>query len=1138
MEVPLLNPDVLSRLTEKIESNLRKPTNGHAKSGIKAKGEENKTNTQSGKSKVKTPDVQQHAGKKRLRDGQVKAVSKTPGSVQSQQEAPATSSKAGEHLKQAHDRTDGTNGHSKPSTRAKPKGQAASGLQKRGDSTRTAPTANTSRSKASGGEKTKSTAGLAKVSRSGISLKDEILALGGTEQDLDLIENADSESEMEAPTLKSANGKLVQDLHRLVRDLKVKGTGNEDGLISSDQAEDAPPIPPNPNEISLKPRRSSKGKRENNAKGVAVSTVALKIEPQAEWHTFELPPLPNPPQPLAMLPMDTIERVHQYAKKLLEAENEEYSAKTGSSSSAHQFYSTIMSAGTLSDKISALTLSVQESPLHNMRALENLVALAKKRSRGQAVEVLGALKDLLGPGSLLPSDRKLKLFATQPGLSAVFTKGHKTWIDGDFLPTPLLDIHLIIWAYEDWLKNTYFEIIKIIETWANDEIVYARGKAVEYIYELLRDKPEQEANLLRLLVNKLGDSDKKIASKTSYNIIQLETSHPLMKATIISSIESDLLFRPGQSMHAKYYAVITLNQTVLSTKEEMVAKQLLSIYFSLFGLLLAKQEPAKPDLSAPKAVAFNKKGERQGGGGAPGKKAQKKLESESKNLTVDEEHREKMLSAVLTGVNRAMPYASADDESFDKHIDTLFRITHSSNFNTSIQALMLIQQLCGSHQAASDRFYRTLYESLLDPRLLTSSKQAMYLNLVYRALRADLKIKRVEAFAKRLLQVIAMHQPPFACAVLYLLRELEGVFPNLQSFLDQPEEDDSDDEENFGDVSDDRTVDQPARAAAIQAMAAQKSQFYDGRKREPEYSNAEKSCLWEIVIISYSIEPCANANRDHQDPFLLHYHPSVALFASKLLTHEVMPAKPDLSMHTLIHFLDRFVYRNPKKAASGPRGASIMQPLAGGDTSSLLVSAQSKNDLKHPVNTEAFWKMDGGKVAADEVFFHRYFNTMGKGKESAKKTKADKKRDADDGSDADENEDEIWEALVNSRPELEGSDQSDDGQMGDLESESGSGVDERLEVGEAAMEDDESLGDDDEDGITFDDEDALLGSDEELPSDLDEVMEDKVQPAAAMNAAAPDSEDRRKRRKRLKNLPTFASADDYAAMLEGEEEEL
>ena len=321
-----------------------------------------------------------------------------------------------------------------------------------------------------------------------------------------------------------------------------------------------------------------------------------------------------------------------------------------------------MSSGTLSDKISALTLSVQESPVHNMKALESLLGLARKRSRGQAVEVLGALKDLLGPGFLLPPDRKLKVFASQRGLSAVFGS-RNTWKPGDVLPAPLTESHLIYWAYEDWLKSTYFEVLKILETWCNDEIVFARSKAVDYVYQLLKEKPEQEANLLRLLVNKLGDLDKKIASKTSYNILQLETTHPLMKPTIIASIESDLLFRPGQNLHAKYYATITLNQTVLSGKEENVARKLLDIYFNLFIKLLERPTIEKPAISGANATVLNNKGEVQGGGGVSGKKARSKLGSKEKGTDTNEELREKMLSAVLTGVNRALPYTTTDDES-------------------------------------------------------------------------------------------------------------------------------------------------------------------------------------------------------------------------------------------------------------------------------------------------------------------------------------------------------------------------------------------------------------------------------------------------------------------------------------------
>ena len=843
MDLPILNANAISSLAEKIEGSLKKSTSGVEKSTKIA------TTRPNALRKSKTQKVSGHTwdagekGKKRLRNGQLK---------QHQEDKNAPAVQTDGRKKYFAKDTGLTESSIFQNDRAKLPpaiNDTVVGNQSRVsklDGKRAGKKEGHDR-RASKNEQTSSKFSKHHTSEDLVahsSLKYEVLALGGTQDDLVLIEDVESGSEVEGPKKNTMTGLLKKDISRFAKDLGFEKAIGQDRDQSDHEEENTSEqeLHENPNKIAL-PLRNNAAKQ---AGKLSRNVKQLVFAPLSEWHAAQLTPIAKPTK-TSSPPQDLVDRIHTYAGQLLDEENNQYALQNRASSSAHQFYSTIMTSGTLSDKISALTLSVQESPVHNMKALESLVGLAKKRSRTQAVDVLGALKDLLGQGSLLPSDRKLRAFNTQPGISAFAAAEYEEWESGQPLPKPLQRAHLISWAYEDWLKTSYFEILKILETWCNDEIPFARGKAVDYVYELLRDKPEQEANLLRLLVNKLGDTDKKIASKTSYNIIQLETTHPLMKLTIINAIESDLLFRPGQSMHAKYYAVITLNQTVLSGKEEAVARKVLDIYFSLFVALLAKPAPANPVLPTAKVVTYNRKGEKQGGGGMAGKKAQKKLEMQTKNLTVDEELREKMLSAILTGVNRAIPYTQANDEFFEKHLDTLFRVTHSSNMNTSIQALMLIQQLCATHQAASDRFYRTLYESLLDPRLLTSSKHAMYLNLLYRALRADLKVKRVKAFAKRLLQVVALHQPPFVCGVIYLLKELEGVFPNLQSFVDQPEEDESDDEEVFRDVGEDGEVDEPARAISNQSTKATKSQSYDGRKREPEYSNADKSCLWELV---------------------------------------------------------------------------------------------------------------------------------------------------------------------------------------------------------------------------------------------------------------------------------------------------
>jgi ribosome biogenesis protein MAK21 len=353
------------------------------------------------------------------------------------------------------------------------------------------------------------------------------------------------------------------------------------------------------------------------------------------------------------LPRHLIERVHELANNLLQEENEQYAvAQRTNASSSHKFYSTIMASGTLSDKISALTLNVQESPLHNTKALETLIGLGKKRSRAQAVEVLRSLKDMFAQGTLLPSDRRLKAFANQPGLVAAFQGAGGRWNEKDPLPGGLQKSQLIVWAFENFVKDQFFEVLKILEIWCNDEIEFSRSRAVSYVYELLKEKPEQETNLLRLLVNKLGDPGKKIASRASYLLLQLMQSHPMMKPIIIKSVE-EVLFRPGQSSHTKYYAIITLNQTILRQKEEKVAAQLLDIYFGLFLVLLKPSTAGNPGKPAPK-----------GKHGKSGKGPKGKGDDEAKGQAQDDEMREKLISGVLTGVNRAYPFTDSDSERY------------------------------------------------------------------------------------------------------------------------------------------------------------------------------------------------------------------------------------------------------------------------------------------------------------------------------------------------------------------------------------------------------------------------------------------------------------------------------------------
>ncbi|UNI15235.1 RNA-binding ribosome biosynthesis protein mak21 [Purpureocillium takamizusanense] len=911
----------------------------------------------------------------------------------------------------------------------------------------------------------------------------EIKALGGDESDLELINGVDSDDETYAQDSKKPIDKaLKEELAALSKELGFAALVPEEAS-DVDEGPDAEEEEDGDDHVDEDDDEEDEDEDDADEQVAPRKPGGMTFEPLADWHSAGLRSLPGPTTDQLGSFMSAVESLKQYAKSLLEQDAAKYRGSVFASSS-HKFLSTIMSSGTLTDKVSALTLAIQESPVHNIRAFDALMNLASKKSRAQAIGAIGALVDLLGPGTLLPSDRRLKTFQSQPGLLGALQRNSvKSWDPSQRLPGRVTEAHLIAWAYEDWLKATYFKIIQLLEVWCSDEIEYSRMKAVDFVYGLLKEKPEQESNLLTLLVNKLGDRDRKIASRASYLLLQLQVSHPGMKPIIIRSIEQDILLHPSQDTRSKYYAINTLNQTILSSKEPAVAESLVRIYFDIFVTLLKTgslgigaqgnldhRKETKPQSGKPNGTHKGKPPAKQGKPGS------------GKPSVPETEAADKLVSAVLTGVNRAAPFVGANDAIMENHLNTLFTIAHSANFNTGIQALLLIQHLSSARNLATDRFYRTLYESLLDPRLVTSSKQSLYLNLLLRALKNDVDVRRVKAFAKRMLQITGMHQPPFVCGLLYVISHLRQTFPDLSMLVEDPE---------TSVFDDDDAKDQPQ---------------YDGRKRNPEHSNAHRSCLWELI------------------PVQTHFHPSVSVFAAALLDKTRKMPKPDMESHSLIRFLDKFVYRNPKSTDSA-RGASIMQPLrATKDLGDIWLGSKGAGATSAPVNSAAFWNKKAQDVAAEDVFFHEYFQHMGK---EPKEPKEKAKKETSGEGDEENDEDEIWEALVSAQPDV-GDDGSDAG-FDDLD---------ELDMASSDDEDDSpalSLDSDMED----DSEDMLEGSEDDEGAGSDGLVAAVEDEDEGDGEAKDEAKDKKKsRRKMLKSLPMFASVDDYAEMLAGEEDGL
>ena len=286
----------------------------------------------------------------------------------------------------------------------------------------------------------------------------------------------------------------------------------------------------------------------------------------------------------------------------------------------------------------------------------------------------------------------------------------------------------------------------------------------------------------------------------------------------------------------------------------------------------------------------------------------------------------RLLSALLTGVNRAHPYLPKADAAMEEHIDALYRIAHTAPPAAATQALMLLFQLAvgsgdteavyrndESVTARKDRFYRALYSKVADGDMFSGRQLTLFFNLLYKALKYDAKSERVCAFLKRLVYT-ALHLPSsIVCGVLFLLSEIISCRPDVNNEVE----------------------------SGVSEL------IFDPSKREPSVAfpgkvQLEKN-LWELSLLAH------------------HFHPSVSKFAADSSGKISFKGDP-LKDFALTPFLDKFAFRNPKsldKLAKQSKGG-----IAARKSGLSAMAALPMNDPSYLTATD---------IAEEEQFFHQFF---------------------------------------------------------------------------------------------------------------------------------------------------------------------
>ncbi|URE26125.1 CBF/Mak21 family [Musa troglodytarum] len=699
-----------------------------------------------------------------------------------------------------------------------------------------------------------------------------------------------------------------------------------------------------------------------------------------------------------------VEQKKEVAERLLAQYTEDYGSSRRKSGDMRLLEVTARS-GTSADKVSAFTCLVEDNPIANIRSLDALLSMVtSKVGKRYAFTGFEALRELFLL-RLLP-DRKLKSLFQRPMDSLSDTK------DGFSL--------LLFWYWEECLKQRYERFVAALEEALKDMLPNLKDKAMKTVFFLLKSKPEQERRLLTAIVNKLGDPERKAASGAMYHLSCLLSAHPNMKAVVIDEVDA-FIFRPHIGLRAKYQAVNFLSQIFLSKRGEgpKIAKRLVDVYFALFKILISEAQDGKSNKNDKKS-GLNVKGK-----GKKGKTDSLKTLRKNKNepsLESNIEMDSRLLSALLTGVNRAFPFIASDDAESIIEVQTpvLFKLVHSKNFNVGVQALMLLYQISSKNQIVSDRFYRAVYAKLLTPAALSSSKPEMFLGLLVKAMKNDLNMKRVAAISKRLLQVALQRPPQYACGCLFILSEVLKAKPPLWAVIQQNETAD-DDIEHFVDVPEDPEdlateqfanlensgcsvvsqhdknsheyeedqvsegetgLEDSLKINTIRNHSLGGDQAlhtgstlpagYNPRHREPSYCNADRTSWWELTVLAS------------------HVHPSVATMARTVLSGANIVYNGDpLNDLSLTSFIDKFMEKKPKpnrKAEGSWHGGSQIAPARKIDVSNHLIG-------------EEILQLAEDEVAPEDVVFHRFY--MNK-TSTSKKPKAKRKKTAQDDEDADD----------------------------------------------------------------------------------------------------------------------------------------
>ncbi|CAI2386621.1 unnamed protein product [Moneuplotes crassus] len=594
-----------------------------------------------------------------------------------------------------------------------------------------------------------------------------------------------------------------------------------------------------------------------------------------------------------------------------------------------KWYKSLMDKGTVKDKIMALSMIVKKDPESSGEYLKNLIKQAYKKDRKQAFIALDSLQEVFCK-ALLPEDRKLKSFKQ----SIEEAQEKKTEITNALLTRAY---------HENIVRSLYIEYVDFLGKCTNDNLDYFKKLAISIVSDCLMSCPEREETLLSILINKLGDPNNDIPKHTIQNIIRILKKHGNMTAVFTGEIQQFM-----ERVHNKslYFFVSCLNKIVYYEDDTDYIADALKIYFSQFKRLFRGHETA---------------------------------------------HKNEVITLILRGIHNIVSNLDPGTleltvQSISEEIGILFSLTRSNSFRVKIETLKLIFVFLKVQVSLKDKFYTTLYQVVGSLTNVAAIKLDSTFALLYKAIKKDTCIERVQAFFKRLIQMCYVNEISFVAASILLInevlksrKEIRGLMFSKDKLLD------SDDEEVFVDVEEGNKKSKKNKKRQKKAQEKEKEEAEDKdkeenktkftteyvpRKKDPRYANADQTSFWELDILRN------------------YYHPTIRIWVKNMMSGREIKYNGDpLQDFSLGNFLDKIILKPAKSSQKLEKMRFRKKRTARAEEIKEIVK-KTEDDIEDPdYNTVKSKIAKTSEYRPDEEFLYKHLLLKSK-KEKQERQKA------------------------------------------------------------------------------------------------------------------------------------------------------